>query len=399
MTRRRTTAEHRRAGYLTPALALAVLTAFLTAALVLNVAWRRAASRELAAAADAAALAGAAELACDERLLDKPLPADVLDRVSRRAEALASRHPIVGVPALPAAGQTRIGRTVVGPNGEAVLLDTNNAPTVVWLAVQRGRDGMLPWLLRAGGHSAGRLATAAEAAIDDHVAALAPRPGGTVPVWPLALRAKAPVGSKLAQGQNPIAVQGWADRIELKLGGDRFGYDHDAKRVVERSDGLPELVVQTLAPGGDPEDAGLTLVDLGQSFRPDRLAGAMADGLNADDLANLDGRVPVASLPTSSVAVDALPKLPVEVEHGMQPGDARALFLFDRLTPGGNGRFTTRLNRVVVARLMDLRPTGDGGWRATFQPAVLATGTALLADAGDDAAPQNRYLYKVRLTR
>ena len=72
--------------------------------------------------------------------------------------------------------------------------------------------------------------------------------------------------------------------------------------------------------------------------------------------------------------------------------------MFDRLTQTGDD-FRAQLNGVVVARLMDLRPVGDGGWQATFQPAVLATGTADLADAGDDATPTNRYLYKVRLTR
>ena len=44
-------------------------------------------------------------------------------------------------------------------------------------------------------------------------------------------------------------------------------------------------------------------------------------------------------------------------------------------------------------------PARSSAWRATFQPAVLATGTAVLADADDAGVPENRYLYKVRLTR
>jgi len=396
MHSRRPAAERRRAGYLTPALAMALLAAFLVGALVLNMAWRRAADREIAVAADAAALASASALACDERLLDGPLPQTALDRVAARAGELSSRHPIVGVPALPTPDGLRIGKKVIAEDGEPQLIETSYQPSMVAVTVQRGSDGRLPWLFRAGPYTSSRLSATAEASIDGRVAALRPRAGGTVPAWPIALLGEADT-AEIAEGESPSAV-GWRDQIEMKLGPDRYSYDDASKRVVEHPDGLPELVVLTLPSGGDPDETGMTLVDVGQTFGADRLDVAFRNGLRGEDLTLLDGEVPVGSLAANPETADALPRLPIEAERNLSAGDARAVFLFEQLA-GSGGRFTARLTGVVVARLMDLRPTGDGGWQATFQPAVLATGTAVLADAGDGVAPEGRYLYKVRLTR
>lgn len=395
MHRNRAPAGRRRAGYLTPALAMALLTAFLVGAAVLNVGWRRAAEREAATAADAAALAAAGELACDERLLDLPLPQDVLARVAARAEELASRQTIAGVTALPVPGGPQVGQRVTGEDGRPQLLETGYRPSVVAVTVQRGREGRLPWLFRAGGHTAAPLTATAEASIDGKVAALRPRSGGSVPVWPLAVLSGMNAAEAVQDSAAPVA--GWRDQVEMELGGDRYSYDRETGQVVERPDGLPELVVLTLAPGGDVDDVGLILADVGQTFGAGRLDAAMRDGLGAEDLELLGGEVPVMSLPSSPVVADALPRLPIEAERNLTPGDARAIFLYEDLTEAG-GRFTARLVGVVAARLMDLQTTG-GGWRATFQPAVLATGTAVLADADDAEAADNRYLYKVRLTR
>lgn len=396
MRRSRALSGRRRAGYLTPALALAVLTVFLMAAVVVNIGWRRAAQRQVVTAADAAALAAAGELACDERLLDGPLPQDVLARVAARAEELASYHAIVGTPAHCAPRELRIGRRVTAEGGGSQLIATDHQPSSVAVVVQRGPDGRLPWIYRAGGLRDSLLTASAEASIGAKITALRPRAGGTVPVWPLALRSRSNA-TKAASGSTVPAV-GWQDQIEAKLGGDRFSYDHETDRIVERPDGLPELVVLTLPRGGKPDEVGLTLVDLGQGFGSEPLDTTMRRGLGVEDLGLLVGEVPVGSLPSSPVTTDALPRMPIEFERNLAPGDARAIFLYENLTEAGE-RFTARLVGVVAARLMDLQTTSDGGWRATFQPAVLASGTAVLAGADDAEVPDNRYLYKIRLTR
>lgn len=395
MRRNRAFARHRRAGYLTPALALAILTAFLVAALALNVGWQRAADREIVVAADAAALAAASQLACDERLLDGPLPQDVRDRIANKAEELASRHEIVGVPAFPMPRGVRIGQRIATEDGQSQLVETDYQPSTVAVSVWRGRDGRLPWLFRAGGHTAAMLTATAEASIYGKVTALRPRPGGTVPVWPLAVRLG---GDPTESAEASAPATGWRDQIEMKLGPDRYSFDHATGQIVEQPDGLPELIVLTLPVGGEVDDVGLTLVDVGQTFGTVRLDVAMREGLSAEDLQLLGGEVPVTSLPSSPVVADALPQVPIEVERNLALGDARALFLYDDLTEG-SGQFTARLVGVVAARLMELEPTDNGGWQATFQPAVLATGTAVLADVDDADVADNRYLYKVRLTR
>ena len=393
LARPQTAAAKTRRGFLAPALALAILTVLLIGGVMLNALWLRSAKRELAAAADAAALAAAGELACDEQLLPGPLPQAVFTRAAARAQTLAARQPVAGKPAAVVGDAgAQFGKTV-----GTQFLQSEYTPRQAVVTVARGSDGRLPWLMAIAGNATARPTVTATAALSSQITELRPRAGGTVPVWPIALRGNAASVKTASSGAIPAAaaaIASWNTKIDAGLGGDAYAFDAATGRVENRADGIKEIIVFSQARGGNVDEVGLVVCDLGQSFGIADLGRTFQHGLAADDLGTLHGAVPVSSLATAPVLVDALGSLPPEFDQNVTPGDVRALFLFAELVPAG-GKNSALLNRVVVARLMDLQPAAGGAWQATFQPAVLATGTAVV----DESASEHPYLYRLRLMR
>jgi len=389
------TAAARRRGSLIPAVAVALLVVGAFMAVVLDRLWIDAARVELMTAAEAAALAAAAELAGDERLRDPADFTQLVDDARDVAIRVAAENSVAGqllTLNTEPGSDVRIGRIVRDDAGRDVFLETDNDPTSVAVFAARQRSGSNPvalFLRDASSTQQPNVSVVAEASIDNRIVGVAAIPGGTVPALPLAALELDPTGTQ---------PETWVHQIEQRAGGDRFRFDADSGLVVAGSDGLTELVLLSAPQSASPQaaaDANLRLLNFESGLRDDRLAVQVDSGLSGDDLAGFNGRLrfdlgPLTCGCQSQVDPDTRAALAAAI------GQPRICCLF---APNANRPDIATVPRIVAARIMSVREVDGDRTEIVVQPAVVSTRTALLIADPDATTQGNPYIYKLQLTQ
>lgn len=391
---------HHRAGLMAPALAMALLLAVGCMALVFDQIWLRTARNELQGAADAAALAAARDLAGDSLLLPQTDEEPLLHEtaVTRKIAAnIASRNVAGGNPVRlnpfhP--DEIRIGRVLIDHDtGWEEFLETDYTPNHVRVTAHCDRAHGNPVSLffpYVTGRAAADVRAAASATIDNDVVGVRSFRHGTVPVWPLAVLESHPL---------PERTDTWAVQIEQRQGADRYRFDSATGRVIEESDGLPEIILRCHV--GDTA-GNVCLVDLGSGLYDEPLQRQFEHGLNRDDLEPFDhelrfDRGPYLLTSTSDFSG------PVLDWFSSQVGQARIILLYRETETAGTAGHSPFRNvtatRLAAARIMRVEAV-DQGIELVLQPAVIATRTALLRDEGDRNRHEirNPYIFKLSLT-
>lgn len=389
----------RRAGLLTPMIAIALLVAMAAAALVFDRLWLESASVELLTAAEAAATAAAGSLADDSLLRLHPDHEARADDARELAVQVAGENLTTGQPVELANDEDiRLGRLVQQPDGQIRLIETDYFPTTVAVRAVRSRSRNNPvalFIRGLTGQPTADVVRVAEATLDDRVLALRPVGGGPLPLLPLAVL-ESRSGQNQTDSQNltddetaenttaghPLQAETWQEQIEQRLGADDFHWDPERRVITRQADGIPEIVLTIPLPRqSDRSRLNVTVVDLGTDLRPAGLARQVAEGVTANDLRSLGGLL--RNEDNRRPLLHAGGMLPEDMLRALRRnlGRCRAILLYREFETTGDG-LEGRLswNRLAAARVMDVRRAEDGGFEVVLQPGILVTRTALLPD-------------------
>lgn len=423
-----TTGSHPRRGSIVPAIAISLLLIMGGIALVLDRIWIDAAQVELLAAAEAAALAGARQLADDDLLRTAPSTQRRLDAVRAVAANIAAQNLVAGQPLqLQAESDVKIGRIALSAaTGQAMFLETSRHPnTVVVFARQlRSRGNPVALLMRqVTQQPAADLAVSAEAGLDDRIVGVRPAEGFAVPALPLAILATDPAGKR---------KDTWQEQIVKRSGRDEFGYDASRGQVTAGPDGIPEITLRSEDRSDRSSPPNLKLVDLGTDLRDAGLVEQILQGWSATDLERFGGEVLLAqqvpsseSAPPTTNAGDGAGAAPPQQALSLgatswlgQPtlgalrsiqGECRICLLYVD-EPAAAGRPAgTRVQCValVAGRIMDVVCESRAAPQLVFQPGIIVTRAAVVAAGAGPAVgadPSNHlsaphYIYKLGLTQ
>jgi hypothetical protein len=173
--------------------------------------------------------------------------------------------------------------------------------------------------------------------------------------------------------------------------------------VVDRPDGIPEMVLRCGDRGSTLKSTNVKLVDLGTGLQPLNLDHQMQHGVSAAELSPFRGELRFDGRP---LEINAFNDLPIGIRRRLseQVGRCRIALLYSSFTPTNrNGVGRIRSGRIVAARVMAVRAQRDGSCEIVIQPGTLVTRTALLADPSLPAERRerfrNRYIYKLQVTR
>ncbi|MCB9951163.1 MAG: hypothetical protein H6824_09295 [Planctomycetaceae bacterium] len=222
------TLRHTRRGSLVPAVAIAIIVVGTCLALVLDSLWLETASLELQHGCDAAALAAANEMVCDELLTPSANSEAIAARVRQQAANIAGHNTATGKPIIinPTPGtDVAIGRVVVtDKGGEPVFLETDSAPSsVVVLAHCDRRHGnpislFFPHLT---GHDTANIVARSEATVNNRVVGIRPLDDAPAPAMPLGI---------LEIHSDPRRTDTWAVQIDGRQGQDNYKYNYEEKK-------------------------------------------------------------------------------------------------------------------------------------------------------------------------
>lgn len=407
MRRRDAQSGHRRdatrdrAGFLAPAVAVALVAVLLALALVLDVWWLENATVEMDAAVEGSALAAGRALVSDDLLRPDPdrTAAARIDRARQAAVELATRQRVAGRPVrLHPQRDVRFGHLHWNADGTAVFHGSDNRPSTVVVTVRRTRRNGNPvalFLRGISGASTADLARRAEASVDNCVIGVRPLPDGPIPMWPLAI---AEIPGQNAGG-SPARLDNWREQIEQRLGRDDFGWDATTKTVRRIPDGIPEMILRC----NDPSNTmtNVCVVDLGSGLNVNRLQQQFRGGVIARDLRSFGGQLRIDAQP---LTLNASAGVPTAIRNAWTSavGACRVVLLYrQRSTPGVNGLSRLQCARLVAGRVMAVRMNA-GVCEIVFQPGTLVTRTALLADRRLPQKQRNTYrnpcIYKLQLT-
>lgn len=389
-----------RRGWLAPIVALALVVVMSAVALVIDRLWLDMATEEAQGVAESAALAACRELASDDALrVPEPGPDGRIAAAKLAAENVASMNHVAGQPYMlnSDSGDITFGVKVeVEDTGEMKFVETIHEPRSVRMVAQRlhARGNPVALFVRGLTHvAAGEVRAQAEASIDNHVVGFQSVGGARVPMLPLAILAKDPLGQR---------QDTWQIQIENRRGEDKYRYDLTTRKVVEGSDGIPEIVLNPAPPGADPITANMAFFDVhGQAGRFP-LEEQIRLGWSLQDLERRDGRFLMTRGPESFPARATLSKPAAEALR-MIIGECRAVMLFENFTqPDANAPGRIQSSGLVAGRVMAVQELGGMNYRLVFQPGVLATHSAVLpSDVGmvGVTAHASRYVYQLKLTQ
>ncbi len=413
----------RRSGMTTPAVAVALLVIMMGLALIIDRTYLETAKLELRTAAEAAALAAAGELACDD-LLQPNISVELrLNNARQTAGWIASQNYVCGSPVtldVEPEKDIRIGQLVQDPKGLKFEESTVNPTTVVVTALRTraNNNPVALFISGASGLAFADVAARAEATIDNDVIGLRPFEGSAIPALPIAIWKVDRAGKR---------SDTWEGTIESNQGADGYAFDEESHTVITASDGIPELVLHSLRMGGDTTDPNVQLLDLETGFVDLEVNRQFEKGISTEDLKTLDGEIRVGQ--GAKMELTSTPDLTESqsVDFQKMIGERRICFLYSSAAPQHTSPLaTTTCTDIVVIRIMAVKPHSDGSSDVTIQPAIMTTRTAILASeilsANNDSAANyssdssggaatdgnspnsmpnavpSRYLYKLRLT-
>jgi Flp pilus assembly protein TadG len=383
-----------RRGLTTPLVAAALLLAMCGLALIVDRIWLDTARWELIAAAEAAALSAARELASDELLKSAPDRETMHDRARQSALDTAQENRVAGT-ALSLdtnpGGDLLLSRMDANPeSGVTELVEDNDEPTHVVVTAHRTRARNNPVALFIGevtGTPFGDVATRVAAGVDNAVVGMRPLDGASIPVLPLAIWWFDPSGQR---------QDTWKTAIENRRGSDRFGYDSDTGTVTHQADGIPELTLSTQLRGGPLGTGNTLLLDIGSQFDADRLDQQIEHGLTAEDLQSWKGEFRRATL-TAPLEIPAVAELLRQEALALRSilGQPRVCCLFQGAIPNTRGdRLTALCFEFVGIRVLEVDCGHNGSCQMVVQPTVV---TSRSVQTG--AAEPNRYLYRLNIVQ
>jgi hypothetical protein len=387
---------------LIPAVAAALLVVGAAMALVLDRLWIDTSAIELRAAAEAAALAGAARLADDDCLRTHVDVQALHQAVRDRAADVALQNFAAGSPVVIDRGpgvDVLVGRLVRDTDGRLAFLESDDANAVAVLT-QRTRSRSNPvalFLNELSGQATADVVVSAEATVDNRVLGVQPIDGAAVPMLPLAILEVDPAG---------VRTDTWVVQIEQRGGVDQWSYDAATSLVLMQPDGVPEITLRSAPARADAQQqaqSNVRCVDLGNRLGDRALARQIQNGIATVDLAAWGGSLRFDQGPVvldSTSVVTGGPQVALEQSIGRP----RICLLFAQ--PRSSDLTTeapVTVTRLVAGRVMFVDSGSEGDVQVVFQPCVLTTRTAILPDAvfAVDAAAEftNPYIYKLHLTQ
>lgn len=423
-----------REGYVTLLVVGALLVVFGVGAVAVDQLWLSHAKVELQASADASCLAAARTLVTDDTLREDLDWETVVERAMENAQRVSKLNDVAG-------GKLELRP---GPDGDVwfgqYLLDretgqrrfvfTDYAPDTVIVRAERTRDTDNPVRMMMGGvfgvHWA-NVSTKSEVTIDNHIVGVRAGNDLPVPALPFAILAGSDDSDEQGASDDEESdstdddansgttsddetedaaaaprTDTWVNAIDERGGDDEYGWDAERDVVVERGDGIPEIVVRPMRRKGRPEEANLQLLDFGSDFRTRVLDDQCEHGLNEQHLADFGGELifdgrRIETRCTANVRPNVINLLRPLV------GQTRLCFLYDDHEPYGQvGEGELRLVRLVAVRILDVRRS-NGEFELVLQPAVVATRTTVLHEdwewADDEAALRNPYVFQLTVTQ
>jgi hypothetical protein len=380
----------------TPVVALALMITLAGMALILDRIWLETAQLELTMAAEATALAAARQLAADDRLAPNLAPTQRLDAARTAAEALAAGNLVAGqIPSFSVSGTDILfgNYTEVQQNGSIQFDTAVTDPLSVRITLHRSRARNNPVALFVGdltGVPFGNVVRQADATVNNHIAGVRPVTGGFAPGLPLAIWKNDPSGNR---------NDTWDVQIEQRKGPDNYRYDATSRKPAPGGDGIPEIIVRSLARGGRPELCNLQVLDIGTGFDDAKLLRQFQSGWSDVDLQSFDGMLTVVG-GTTLTSTAQLPDKEADALETLS-GEPRICMIFTTAVPSGNqGYLQTTCVDFVAVRVMDVEDQTDGSCMIILQPTVMATRCAVITTVlgQPPANSPNKYVYNLQLT-
>jgi hypothetical protein len=197
--------------------------------------------------------------------------------------------------------------------------------------------------------------------------------------------------------------EAWDVQIDGRAGQDQFAYDSTRHRVVSGADGIPEIMLRSTDRHGNSDGANVVLVDLNTRLQPGGLVSQIEDGWKSHDLRLYDGRLLFDGGPVDMRATTVFPAM-VQSALRRSVGQCRICLLYNTHVPDERAGFgRVRCVGLVAGRIMSVRAIDGVACEIVFQPGVMTTRTAVLADArprgSNTDAEKNPYIYKLHLTQ
>lgn len=387
-----------RRGSMAPAMMVALVVVISITALTLDRIWLQAAQTELMTAAEVAALGACRHLASDDLLRPDADDASRVSRARAAAVEIASGSQIAGQAVqLDGSddGDIRFGRLLKQERtGRVVFVETPHSPTsvVVRAIHSRSRNNPVATFFHGlTGEDGADVASQAEATLDNQIPGFQPLDGAPIPILPIAILHSAPDGSR---------AESWKDCIEERSGRDDFAFNEETGEVTRGSDGIPEITLRL--PGHDfaPDEINAcVIVPQSRTTIPD-LTRQFATGWNRDDLPEDDAQLRLDTGTRDFDTVTDVPGVITSELHGLV-GQCRIVMLY-KGDEGGDIKKRVSCQRFVAGRVMAIL-SRSGDCDIVFQPGVMTTRSAILADEADTEVPPeqlaNAYIYKLRITQ
>lgn len=382
------------------AMALLVIGACL--ALVFDRLWLDAAQIELQAAAEAAALAGAGQLATDARLLKEP--GDLESAARSAAIAIGQKNHAVGSPVDlfdGEQGDVQVGSIVMSPeNGQMEFVtETDRLTTCVVRAARlenRGNPVAL-FFRQLTSNTQGNAQAFAEASVDNRIIGVQPGERSPVPALPVAI---------LLAHPDPRRHDTWQRQIDMKLGLDRYRFDASTGEVVAGPDGIPEMMLHGASPSAEAEDcekANLLTIDSGNGLHEQRVITQIENGWTVEDLKPFGEEFRTDQGP-QRLDVDAAMIGTLQDRLEALIGQTRICGVYMEHKSTSRTLGQASMVNLVGIRILAVENAGGQQVHLTIQPAVVATRTALLGtqetawDSGESDPSANPYIYKLFLS-
>lgn len=408
-----------------PALALALLAILGGAALVIDRLSLDTAKSELRTAAEAAALAAARELANDDRLRPDFDPVALQRKARFAAARIANENGIAGEPLTlntDSNGDVRCGRlTTDSDTGETIFVEAEGQddPTTVVVNARRtaDRDSAVPLPFRTFyAPTDADVVAVAEASLDFHVIGLRPVDELPIPTLPLAILSQS-LEEPDSSSEKPVTDRGphqqagksskprqprlstWSRDIEQQRGTDRFGFDTSTGEVTERSDGIPEITLRTAARSSNVASNAFVLALTGD-LTQDGLRRQICEGWSADDLQPVGGKLLFDRGPLTLAGLRGVDCNVLGSALRKVLGQSRVVFWYDREVGDADASVASlHISGMVAGRVLSVRELSDCECEIVFQPAVMATRSAVTAtDGAESGCEKNRYVANLRLT-
>ena len=392
-----------RRGVLALGLVIVLPVLMITMGLVLELALIGYVREQLQSAADAAALAGAAELLDEDRLKPDATPniEDDAQAAQRFAALFCNYNLGLGQPWI-----TFSDKPCLVGFGHVANPTDRSSPFESWdgvsdinqidintlqVYVERSRrfGNQVPLRLAPFfGVVEARIGVQAAATVDRRVYGFRPKNGAPIFVAPLTITQSGLPQAWLEQA-NAAAVAG---------ANDNFTVDPSTDTVTPGPDGIPEIRVTAPLPNGDPPDATDTLGTLLFGFSgsdPGGIANQLRVGLEPIDLYELDGQLALDE--NNLLQLNGRTDVDADVVVVLQEiiGKKRIWPLSSIRPDLGQTGVVYDVTDFAAGRVVDASNGPAGKLTVVIQPATMPTTTALVRDG----QPLNPYLAKLYLTR